>query len=558
MNSTGKGDKLQSLTSKSTLSTTGRNIFKDDIEAGIPLLFDKALSSFQGTELAGVGSVPLNQLVSNSAVSSISGNFFEAFTRRLAGIVIEDNNSTDDVFDFRKAPPDEALKILRDLFGVFQIPNEFKNTDSSRNIASAYAKGLTLVQPRDIQFFREGGSPEDTVPALLTPGEFVFSKEASSRIGFGNLNRMNKKGVQGFNQGGPVGFNNGGTVSSLSSGSGGPSEVKKESVFRKVLNKLLKKGNKEQKENNKAIEEETKGRNGLDFGALSGALISLQFAASDLGRLFSGEVDSLGDVFTTLISVGTTLALTLQAINFQQIAQGFTSLVDTFSPSNVAGYAGVLKNLFSDFSNLGKKAKSPDLGTLFKDLFKKGGVKRVFAELTSRRGKATTLGDISRRALTRGAVAGGKVGGLEAVLGKGIGKLAKTTEKLDNVLVKFGKDLSRVGTQFKRGGGRGVARQVVGKGLQFGGQALAKGAVQSLVAAIVAPLAVAFGIAITAIPLGNFLGKAFGKAIDEGIFGQKQKIGRFEGREGQSAGGAAVSGAITGGVRGTGLGTVGS
>ena len=91
---------------------------------------------------------------------------------------------------------------------------------------------------------------------------------------------------------------------------------------------------------------------------------------------------------------------------------------------------------------MGKKAKSPDLGTLFKDLFKKGGVKRVFAELTSRRGKATTLGDISRRALTRGAVAGGKVGGLEAVLGKGIGKLAKTTEKLDNVLVKFGKDLS--------------------------------------------------------------------------------------------------------------------
>jgi len=541
-------------TSKRNLSDKGKNIFRDDVEAGIPLLFDKALSSFQDTELADVGSVPLNQLVSNSAISSISGNFFEAFARRLAGIVLEDNSGIDDVFDFRQVPSPEAKSILTELFGAFQLPNEFKNNDSSSNIASAYAKALTLVKPKDIEFFREGGSPEDTVPALLTPGEFVFNKKAASRIGFGNLNRMNKKGVQGFNQGGPVGFQSGGTVSSLSSGSGGPSEVKKESIARKILNKLLKRGNKEQKENNKAIEEESQARQGLDFGALSGALISLQFAASDLGRLFSGEVDSLGDVFSTLISVGTTLALTLQAINFQQIAQGFTSLVDTFSPSNVAGYAGVLKNLFSDFSNLGKKAKSPDLGTLFKDLFKRGGVKRVFAELTSRRGKATTLGDISRRALTRGAAAGGKIGGFESLLGKGIGKLAKTTEKLDNVLVRFGRNISKVGTQFKRRGGGGVTRQVVGKGLQFGGQALAKGTLQAAAAAIVAPLAVAIGIAITAIPLGNFLGKAFGKAIDEGIFGQKQKIGRFEGREGQSAGGAAVSGAITSGLQGTGLG----
>jgi len=49
-------------------------------------------------------------------------------------------------------------------------------------------------------------SGEDTVPALLTPGEFVFNKKSASRIGYGNLNRMNKEGVQGFNKGGTVGF----------------------------------------------------------------------------------------------------------------------------------------------------------------------------------------------------------------------------------------------------------------------------------------------------------------------------------------------------------------
>lgn len=46
-------------------------------------------------------------------------------------------------------------------------------------------------------------SGKDTVAALLTPGEFVFSEPAAKRIGYGNLNRMNK--VKGFNKGGVVG-----------------------------------------------------------------------------------------------------------------------------------------------------------------------------------------------------------------------------------------------------------------------------------------------------------------------------------------------------------------
>ena len=45
----------------------------------------------------------------------------------------------------------------------------------------------------------------DTVPALLTPGEFVINKSAAQSIGYANLNRMNTKGVTGFAQGGPVG-----------------------------------------------------------------------------------------------------------------------------------------------------------------------------------------------------------------------------------------------------------------------------------------------------------------------------------------------------------------
>lgn len=65
----------------------------------------------------------------------------------------------------------------------------------------AYATNRTT---RKLKFATGGGvSGEDTVPALLTPGEFVFTKEASQRIGYGTLNKLNK--VKGFNKGGPVG-----------------------------------------------------------------------------------------------------------------------------------------------------------------------------------------------------------------------------------------------------------------------------------------------------------------------------------------------------------------
>lgn len=62
-----------------------------------------------------------------------------------------------------------------------------------------------LSRPRFPRRYAAGGAaPSDTVPALLTPGEFVFSKKAAQSIGYGALNRMNKHGVAGYAKGGPV------------------------------------------------------------------------------------------------------------------------------------------------------------------------------------------------------------------------------------------------------------------------------------------------------------------------------------------------------------------
>jgi hypothetical protein len=44
----------------------------------------------------------------------------------------------------------------------------------------------------------------DTVPALLTPGEFVIRKGSAQQIGYEALSRLNKGGVATFAEGGGV------------------------------------------------------------------------------------------------------------------------------------------------------------------------------------------------------------------------------------------------------------------------------------------------------------------------------------------------------------------
>ena len=65
-----------------------------------------------------------------------------------------------------------------------------------------------------------GISGSDTVPAMLTPGEFVVNKTSAQSFGYGNLKKIN-----GYNKGGPVGgvqhFENGGNVATAPVAGGG-------------------------------------------------------------------------------------------------------------------------------------------------------------------------------------------------------------------------------------------------------------------------------------------------------------------------------------------------
>ena len=96
-----------------------------------------------------------------------------------------------------------------------KLPRVELASDSRKVIPKELAKKIGLrekTKGKKATGLNSGGgiSGSDTVPALLTPGEFVFNKSAAQSIGYSNLNRMNKQGVQGFAKGGPVRFANGG------------------------------------------------------------------------------------------------------------------------------------------------------------------------------------------------------------------------------------------------------------------------------------------------------------------------------------------------------------
>jgi hypothetical protein len=91
-------------------------------------------------------------------------------------------------------------------------PAKFVNKSYIDKLDPTAAAPATPLGPG---FAKGGPAPSDTVPAMLTPGEFVVNKKAAQSIGHAGLDRMNKKGVTGFAKGGPVGFASGGGVQHL-------------------------------------------------------------------------------------------------------------------------------------------------------------------------------------------------------------------------------------------------------------------------------------------------------------------------------------------------------
>ena len=161
---------------------------------GLPQALAQATAGL-GPELQTDAGDQIENLISKSGIGSIEGYLFEAFLKSATRDLIADNakDAVDGLFDV--VANEEAYKKL---FAGFKVPGELKNSDADSQIASAYGKA---VKNFGVQFFNNGGFAQgtDTVPAMLTPGEYVINKKSAKAFGYGNLKAINR-----YNQGGVV------------------------------------------------------------------------------------------------------------------------------------------------------------------------------------------------------------------------------------------------------------------------------------------------------------------------------------------------------------------
>lgn len=199
------------------LSKGATERFKRDYEGKI----DNALNSLFPKN-SGIKINLSNTNDGKAALNTISGYMFEGFIGNAAGRAVAGGTSG---FEYpgNLASSPRFANLARHIYPAIQ-PGELvdlKRTEQvskkGQDIVKKYINYVTdngrlfreLGIGRPIRKAAGGGiEGEGSVPALLTPGEYVFSKDAASRIGLNNLNRMNNYAFGGvvMNLGGPGQF----------------------------------------------------------------------------------------------------------------------------------------------------------------------------------------------------------------------------------------------------------------------------------------------------------------------------------------------------------------
>ena len=248
--------------------------------AGISKSLGQFSQKFSSSEIPGIkfNRNKFKTAYKASNVEQIEGGIFESFINGLSDKPFDNQKiNPNDVFDFRgglgsaskafagidaKRVTDakrtfstDALAsltkkggnlILENITGQLAKSLLEKSPSKAASVQERRAKlssGDQLAANRTIRKAAGGRAPSDTVPALLTPGEFVFSKSSAQSIGYGNLSKMNQQGVQGFANGGPVGGARFSPTQALAgSGMISPKDLqaatKEMGVFEKILAKL--------------------------------------------------------------------------------------------------------------------------------------------------------------------------------------------------------------------------------------------------------------------------------------------------------------------------------
>lgn len=109
--------------------------------------------------------------------------------------------------DFVRGLINNAISILSEWLGVFAIYSAFPTWASGMTPADMANKTVFGIQKRATGGYITGAGTgtSDSIPAMLSNGEYVLRSSAVDRIGIGTLNAMNAGAVPQFSEGGSVG-----------------------------------------------------------------------------------------------------------------------------------------------------------------------------------------------------------------------------------------------------------------------------------------------------------------------------------------------------------------
>ena len=123
----------------------------------------------------------------------------------MADFILGEKSAKEALKDFAKSIIENAVRILTQWLAVFAIYSAFPMIASGMTPADAANKTVFGIKKAQGGYISGPGTgTSDSIPAMLSNGEYVLRSSAVDRIGIGTLNAMNAGAVPHFAEGGSV------------------------------------------------------------------------------------------------------------------------------------------------------------------------------------------------------------------------------------------------------------------------------------------------------------------------------------------------------------------
>ena len=125
----------------------------------------------------------------------------------MADFIKGNKSASQALADFVRGLINNAVSIRSEWLGVFAIYSAFPTLASGMTPADMANKTVFGIQKKAMGGYITGAGTgtSDSIPAMLSNGEYVLRSSAVDRIGIGTLNAMNAGAVPQFSEGGSVG-----------------------------------------------------------------------------------------------------------------------------------------------------------------------------------------------------------------------------------------------------------------------------------------------------------------------------------------------------------------